>query len=569
MKPTLRFTHFFCLAIFVLLLPLSIFAHGDEVPTDLGVAKDHFTAYGQSDRYELTCYYPELKAGQPAHLTLFVADYKTNRPIDKAELKISAMEDAKMVFEVKVLSPGVYELHSTFKGNKIYTLNVQINHPNGADLIGVQGIAVGKKLNTGADVAISPTNQAAGHWLWLAGGILLGGLGMWVVSQRRSRVLTILLLLASAWFSTPNLNPVFAHGDEDHGPAAGGTSYGKTVFAPKETQFLFEISTQPIEKDDYQSAATVFGTVIPSSGGMGTVVVPQSGRITRVNVQVGQSVRAGQTLAVLQQNVGTPDQVNIAANNAGLAVQIETEKARLAAAKREYERLRKIEDIAAGRDVQAAEAAFNAARIELQTLEKSAVSANASANQRTVTLQAPIAGIIGAFTLTPGSEVVAGQTLFTVTNLNKIYVEAQVFSQDLPTIQAGNTFLVTSSTDDQKAAEVRLISQAQSLDPGNQSQRVLFEMVNPQGTFKIGEFVTIKAVNQQSSREIAVPNTALTEINGKTAIFHKRAPEQYELSYVQTGANDGSRTLILKGLEESKRIVVSGVYEVKMMYLNQ
>ncbi len=569
MKLAIRSFIFLCLVFQLVLSPQFLFAHGDEVPTDPGMAKDHFTAYGQSDRYELTFYYSELKPGQPAHLTLFIADYKTNRPIDKAELKFSAMEDPKMVFEVNALSLGVYEVHVTFSASKTYTINVQINHPNGADLIGVQGIVVGKKLITGMDSSLVPAGQASNHWLWLAGGIVLGGLGMWVVSRRRSRVLTLLLLLASAWLSTPNWNPVYAHGDEDHGPGTGSNSYGKTVYAPKETQFLFDILTQPIEKDDYQSAATVFGTVIPSSGGMGTVVVPQSGRITRINVQVGQSVRAGQTLVVLQQNVGTPDQVNIAANNAGLAVQIESAKARFTAAKREYERLKKIEDIAAGRDVQAAEAAFNAARVELQTLEKSALNANISANQRTVSLQAPISGIIGAFTLTPGSEVVAGQPLFTVTNLDKIYVEAQVFSQDLPMVQMGNKFLVTSSTNDQKTAEVRIIAQAQTIDPGNQSQRVLFEMVNPQGTFKIGEFVTIKAVNQQSSREIAVPNTALTEINGKTAIFHKRAPEQYELTYVQTGENDGSRTLILKGLEESKRIVVSGVYEVKMMYLNQ
>lgn len=544
------------------------FAHGDEIATDPGVAKDHFTVYGQSDRYELTLYYPELHAGEGAHLTLYVADFKTNRPIDKAELKITTAENAQIVLEAKQLSPGVYELHVTFPENKIYTLNVQISHPNGADLIGIAGLEVGKKLGAAADVH-QESHEHHNQWLWFLGGICLGGLGFWFISRRRNRALTAVLLLASAWFSTPNFNPVFAHGDEEHGPQSGGSGYGKSVYAPKETQFLFEILTQPIAIGDYQSATTMYGTIIPSSGGLGAVMAPQSGRVTRVNVAVGQTVRAGQAVAVLQQNIGTADQVGIATNNAGLAVQIESARTRVTATKRELDRLKKIEDIAAAKDVQAAEANYNQALTELQTLESRAMGANSAANSRTITLTSPISGVMGAFTLTPGTEVSAGQTLFTITNLNKVYVEAQVYDRDLPVIRAGNKFLVTCSTDDHKTAEVRLISPAQTMNQSNQSQRVLFEMDNPKGEFKIGEFVTVKALNQETSRNISVPNSALTEINGKPAVFLKDGPEIFTLSYVQTGEDDGTRTLILKGVEEGEKVVVNGAYEVKMMYLNQ
>jgi len=528
---------------------------------------DHFTVYGQSDRYELTLYYPELMAGKEAHLMLFVADFKTNRPIEKAELKISTMDNASLAFEVNPVSPGVYELHATFPENKSYTLNFQIAHPNGADLIGIKGVVVGQKLIAEATIALEDSNS--GSWLWFLGGLGLGMIGMWLVSRRRNRVLTAVLLLASAWLSTPNLTPAFAHGDEPHGPKSGGGGYGKSVDAPKETQFLFEILTQPISVGDYQSATTMFGTVVPASGGLGIVVAPLGGRIKQVRVSVGQTVRAGQTLAVLTQSIGTSDQVGMVASNTSLAVQIETVKNRVTATRRELDRLKKIEDIAAKREVQAAEANYNQALSELQTLENKAVGANSAANSRSITLVAPISGVVSAFTLTAGTEVLAGQTVFTITNLNKVFVEAQVYDRDVPVIQAGNKFLVTCSTDDHKSAEVRLISQAQSMNPGNQSQRVLFEMDNPHGDFKIGEFVTVKALNQQTSRQISIPNSALTEINGKTAVFLKDGPELFTLSYVQTGEDDGTRTLILKGIEEDEKVVISGAYEIKMMYLNQ
>lgn len=543
-------------------------AHGDEAASATPKSgATHFTGYAESEKYELTLYYPELSATREGHLTLFIADLQSNRPIEKAEIKVSPLESPQSTFEVSPISPGVYELHGAFPENKAYTLSVQIKHPNGADLIGIKGVQVGAKLDS-ADTRTAEQDHS-NTWIWFLGGLLLGGMAMWFVSRRRNRVLTAVFLLASAWLSTPNWNQVFAHGDEPHGQETGGGGYGKRVFAPKETQFLFEILTQPIAIGDYHSATSMFGTIVPASGGLGVVVAPQSGKIIRVNVRVGQSVKAGQVLGVLQQNIGTPDQVGIAANNAGLNLQIETAKTRLAATKRELERLKKIEDIAAGRDVQAAEANYNLALAELQTQEGKTIGAIAAANSRSISLIAPISGVVGAFTLTPGAEVVAGQTLLTLTNLDKVYVEAQVYDRDVPVIRAGNKFLVTCSTDDHKSAEVRLISQAQSMNPGNQSQRVLFEMDNPKGEFKIGEFVTVKALDNSTLRQITVPNSAFTEINGKTAVFLKHAPEEFELAYVQTGEDDGTRTLILKGIEEGKKVVVSGTYEVKMMYLNQ
>lgn len=116
--------------------------------------------------------------------------------------------------------------------------------------------------------------------------------------------------------------------------------------------------------------------------------------------------------------------------------------------RRELDQLQTIKDIAAGRDVQAAEASCDQALSELQALENEWIGANTAANNRTVALIAPIGGVVGAFTLSPGAAVMEGQTLFTVTNLSKVYVEAQVYDRDVSVIRAGNKFLVTCSTDD-------------------------------------------------------------------------------------------------------------------------
>lgn len=528
---------------------------------------DHSTVYGLSDKYELTLYYPDMEAAKEAQMTLYVADAATNHPIADAKLSVTVAGQKTQPVEVQPATPGVYILHTTFISRGTYRLDVQIAHPQGADLIAVEGVEVGKVEQPSGSTA-EPYKSTAGA-LWFAGGLVAGILLTWWITKRRPRALTVFFLLVSAWLSAPSHSRIWAHGDEPHGPKEGGGGYGRTVETPKETQFLFEIYTLPLSVGDYYPSSTLYGTVVPAVNGLGVVTAPQNGRIVRVSAVVGQQVRAGQVLAVLEQTVGTADEVSMTTSNAGMTVQMETAKARVAATQREWERLQKISDIAAGKELQSAEANYRQALAELSTLEKQIARAGSAAGRRSVLLTAPITGVVAPFTLTAGAEVIAGQNLMSITNLNKVYVEAQVYDRDLDMIRHGNKFLVSCSTHDHKTAEVRLLSQAQMMNPGNQSQRVLFEMDNPKGEFKISEFVTIRALHVSGNRQISVPNAALTEINGKTAVFAKIHPETFELHYVQTGADDGQRTVIFKGLEEGEKVVVNGTYEVKMMYLNQ
>ena len=108
-----------------------------------------------------------------------------------------------------------------------------------------------------------------------------------------------------------------------------------------------------------------------------------------------------------------------------------------------------------------------------------------------------------------------------------------------------------------------------SINPTNQSQKVLFEVDNPAGDFKIGEFVNIKIFRQTSLRQLIIPNSAITEISGMPVVFIKQSAERYTLGYLKTGEDNGSSTVVLKGLEEGKRFVTAGTYQLKMVYFNQ
>jgi RND family efflux transporter MFP subunit len=271
-------------------------------------------------------------------------------------------------------------------------------------------------------------------------------------------------------------------------------------------------------------------------------------------VQVGQQVKAGQQLAVVEQNIDAGTQVGFLSEKNNLTAEYE-------AAKKGFDRLNSIKDIAAKKDIDEAAARLNKAEANLKLFTGN--------TGKTITLNSPISGIVSNFNVSKGTTVNAGQTLFTITNLAVVYTEAQVFDKDANKIMTGAKFSIERANDSQKTSEVKLLSVAQEINATNQSQRVLFELNNPDNNFKIGEFVNIRVFASQNSQQIALPNSAFTEINGKPVVFIKDAAEKYSVSYVQLGENNGSHTSILNGIEEGERVVINGSYQLKMIYLNQ
>ncbi len=542
-------------------------AHGGEdhgaatAPT--GKATSYFTSQAISDKYELVLHYEPVKAGEAGKLRLYVNEFNTNRPVEKATLQVSSPEDSKLVFTVKPAGKGIYELTGTFPAKKAYSLTVSLNAGLGADLMLLPGIEVGKDLpvTTATTPAPAQANWYENTYVLLGGGLVLGMALMFLLMRLRNRRVAVSIAILLGILPTANWQRATAHGGEEHGAAATGGGGTSTTFAiPKETQFLFDILTQRLEAGDQAQTTTVAGTVIPSSTGQAVVQSPQVGRLTTLLVRVGQSVSKGQTLAVVEQTIDAATQINLQAERNNLTAELQ-------AARKEYDRLKTIEDIVAKRDLTEAESRLNRAQANLKVF--TGIAQGGRGNARSIALKAPVGGIVGPFTAAIGSTVNVGETLFTITNLGKVYIEAQVFDKDLAVVRSAKSFGVEGVNDAAKSGVARLLSQAQTINASNQSQRLLFEMSNSGGAFKIGEFVTIRVQSAKATRGLSVPNGAISELNGKPIVFIKDAPEVVSLSYVTTGADNGTSTQILSGVEADERVVVSGTYQAKMIYLNQ
>lgn len=546
------------------LLPVVAFAHdgedhGDAKKTSISPAS-YFSSEAASEIYEVLLKYSPIVPGKETSLRLYLSEYNSNKPIDSAKLEVSVAGNPNIKITVVRIDKGVFELKATFPEKKAYNLVVNINSYAGIDLIQLNNIEAGKLLAATA----ATENSSHPHWYssnWFFGliGLLIGLLVMFFVNKSRSRKMITGVIIIFCLLPTATYNPVSAHDGHDEPGAAKGGGSSTTFIVEKETQFLFNIQTQKIGTGDFNESSVLLGTVIAAPQGRAVIQSPQAGKIVSLRVAPGQRVGKGQVVAVIEQQVDAGTQISIISQSNSVNAEYE-------AAKAQYERLLGIADIAAKKDITEAKARYESAK-----KNKALFDANTGKNTgstKAITLTSPVSGVVSTFNYAIGAVVNSGETLFEITNLDQVFVEAQVFATDAEKLKTATGF-TTISNADTLVYKLKMISTAQSVNSGNQSQKVVFELINPKGQFKIGENVNVRMTGNNVIRQVVIPNEAITDVNGKPAIFIKDKAEQYSISFVVKGQSNDKFTVITKGTEDGERVVTANVYQMKMMYLNQ
>ena len=548
----------------LVLVPFMILGHDGEDHNNANkpatTAVGYFSSEAFSDKYELLMKYASIMPGKEAVLRLFISNYNTNQPIDTASIQLSVSGNSNIKLLAHRMDRGIYEVSGIFPEKKNYNITININSPLGADLLLFKDIAIGKELPLEMTTATERKSWYQSNWFYGIIGLVFGVVCMYLVMKKRNRKMASALLLMFCLIPTAGYYNVRAHDGHDEAGAKAG-SLSSAFIVEKESQFLFNILTEKVSLNDLNQSVQVLGTVVPSPQGRAVIQTPQTGKILSLRVNVGQRVSAGQVLAVIEQQVDAGTQIDILAQG-------NTVDAEYTAAKAQYERLKSIEDIAAKKDVTEAKA-----RYETAARNKRLFDANTGRNigsTKMITLTAPISGVVGTFNYSIGAVLNSGETLFDITNLDKVYVEAQVFATnagELKNLQKGTAS--SNNPADTTQYFLRLLSSAQSVSEDNQAQRVIFEIDRPNGQFKIGESINVRLFTKNRIRQIIVPAISVTEVNGKPAVFIKDKAEQYSISYISKGESNNKQISIIKGIEEGERVVITNVYQMKTIYLNQ
>jgi membrane fusion protein, copper/silver efflux system len=171
-------------------------------------------------------------------------------------------------------------------------------------------------------------------------------------------------------------------------------------------------------------------------------------------------------------------------------------------------------------------------------------------------IHAPLSGTVIEKTALAGMHVNAGDQLYIIADLSKIWVVADIYEYELPLIRLGQTGTVGLSYAPQTQFEGRIAFIYPTVDPQTRTAKVRFELDNPDELLKPGMFANVDLLIPLGTR-LAAPRDAVLESGERQIIFIHLGGGKLEWRNVKTGLRSGGQVEILEGLREGEHVVTS------------
>jgi cobalt-zinc-cadmium efflux system membrane fusion protein len=323
------------------------------------------------------------------------------------------------------------------------------------------------------------------------------------------------------------------------------------------------IVVEAVAEQDVDDTILTAGRVTFADIEVGHVFSPVTGRVTKIVAQLGQRMKKGDPLAVIQ----SPD-VGQFSSDLGKA------DADLMAAQRNYKREKDLweKHSTSQKDFESAEDTYRKAKAEKdRALQKASLlrSGNVNAVDQTYTIPSPIDGDLLMRNLSLGVEVQgqysggASQELFTVGQLDQVWVLGDVFELDMSRVSVGApaTVKVVAYPDREFQGKVDWVSGI--LDPTSRTAKVRFTFANPGALLKPEMYATV-AISVEARKALALPKGSVLRSKDETVVFvEKGTTPDGQLRFlrvpVDVDEGEGSHWLpVTKGLERGTRVVTHG-----------
>jgi membrane fusion protein, heavy metal efflux system len=299
-----------------------------------------------------------------------------------------------------------------------------------------------------------------------------------------------------------------------------------------------------------------------------SVLAPFSGPVSRLLVSLGDQVKKGEPLA----EVDSGDFATaIGAYQKALAI-ARTDR-RLADLDRElleHNGVSQREAAQAEADAIGAEADRDAA---LQTLVSLNIPAeiiqkvgdgHAVAHVQAL-IRSPVAGTVVEKLITPGELLEAGTTpCFTVANLSRVWVMAQVFGSDLPSVSRGDEARVVSDIG-AKDFFGKVDNIGALVDPNTRSVGVRVVVDNPGDYLKKQMYVRVIITGQESAGLLVPVSAILRDDENLPFVYLVQSDGSFARRHVSLGSRIGEQYDIADGLKAGDQIVVDGGIFVQFM----
>jgi membrane fusion protein, heavy metal efflux system len=328
---------------------------------------------------------------------------------------------------------------------------------------------------------------------------------------------------------------------------------GNRVSLPEGSPLRTALTIVPVAAKDIKRDLVLPAVVEANPAHLIKVDPPVAGRVTQLKVELGERVKAGQPLVVIDSpDLGTAySDYDRAKVLLALALKTRTRETELA----------KIGG-AALKDLQQAETDYVTAQAEnqraMERLKQIGVDPDAPNKSEVVTLVAPMDGSVIDLGVAPGqywNDPTAA--MMTVADLNTVWVTASVPEKDLSLVSKGQAVNVDLAAYPDQVLKGNVLFVSDVLDPTTRRTKVSIAFKNPEMRLRPGMFATVSFF-APTQRVPVVPTSALVLKDDETQVFVETSPWTFEARDVDIAFQQGDEAVLRGGVKVGDRVVVKG-----------
>jgi len=427
----------------------------------------------------------------------------------------------------------------------------------------------------------------------------------WIIDLFRRKHLNMLALCL--YFFTAFAGFAFAHeGDNEAFQHDRSDGAPQRVDVDEQATRALELKVEPVKMGTVKNSLQATGEVKAAETQSFDVNPSVSGVVKQVFAKQGDVIKKGEILATVHSievadnltkliNEKTRITGEIAKTQTQYASDIKLQQNTVDLAKVTFDREEGLlkEGISALKNYQQAKNAYQSAQVKLQTLQqRSTQDVKLLQNELNVTVAsakgqlkimgiagatvdkalgsgqvtadlpivAPVGGTITTRNITLGERVDAEHTVFSIVNLDPIWVMVDVFQEQIPRVKLNQQ--VTITTPSKEVLHGTISSVGSVVDEATKTLHVRIVAQNPRGILRPGMFVEAQiATGDGNKKALVVPESAISTFKEKPYVFIKHE-SHFEPKFVSVGNHSDDFVEVIDGLKDGDMVVTSGAAQL-------
>jgi cobalt-zinc-cadmium efflux system membrane fusion protein len=328
---------------------------------------------------------------------------------------------------------------------------------------------------------------------------------------------------------------------------------GEKIIVPESSPLRNRLAIAPARAEPIDARLVLPGIVESDPARTAAVLTPLGGRILELKATLGDRVRKGQVLAVID----SPDLAQAYEDDAKAADNLQLTQKNLTRQEGQYKL-----GAASSRDLDQArsdhaQAVAEYARTQAR-LQAVGVPATGGKRSSLLSVEAPVGGSVTTLTVARGNMINdPNQPIMTIADLSTIWVTALVPEKDIATVAKDQEAEVALAAYPGRTLRGKVLFVSDVIEPDSRRDKLRIAFPNPDNTLKPNMFATVTLAGAKQTR-VLLPTSALLMNNDRTTVFVATAPWTFERRTVEPKLDEGTIVALDSGVEAGEQVVVKG-----------